>query len=185
MQRFICWYSGLFRTYQSFKMHSLAEQVSTQKFGNHHAYCPDSKFVGQHGAHLGPLGLRWAPCCPMNLAISVEFQHISPETEILPIWRNFVTGFQNGNFRCCHWLTFYQHRSGSSLVQAMAWCLTVPSHLLHQCWFLIKEVAWYSQESDSIASATATNLYNDFESVLLNLQPCLPGPMNYNDDNSF
>ena len=25
---------------------------------------PDTKFMGQHGAHLGPVGPRWAPCWP-------------------------------------------------------------------------------------------------------------------------
>ena len=29
------------------------------------------------------------------------------------------------------------HRSGSTLVQEMAWCLTAPSHFLNQCWLLI------------------------------------------------
>ena len=23
-----------------------------------------AKFMGQHGAHLGPVSPRWAPCCP-------------------------------------------------------------------------------------------------------------------------
>ena len=31
-------------------------------------------------------------------------------------------------------------RSGSTLVQVMAWCLTAPSHYLNQCWLTIREV---------------------------------------------
>ena len=33
-----------------------------------------------------------------------------------------------------------RHRSGSTLTQVMAWCLTVWSHYLNQCWLLISEV---------------------------------------------
>ena len=46
----------------------------------------------------------------------------------------------------------WQHRSGSTLAQVMAFCLTAPSHYLNQCcWLIISEVlklpeqqqAWY------------------------------------------
>ena len=37
--------------------------------------------------------------------------------------------------------TIWRHRSGSTLVQVMACCLTAPSHYLNQCW-LISEVQW-------------------------------------------
>ena len=32
------------------------------------------------------------------------------------------------------------HRSGSTLTQVMAWCLTAPSHYLNQCWLIISKV---------------------------------------------
>ena len=35
-------------------------------------------------------------------------------------------------------------RSGSTLAQVMACCLTVPSHYLNQCWLIISEVQWHS-----------------------------------------
>ena len=38
------------------------------------------------------------------------------------------------------------HRSGSTLVQVMAWCLTAPSHYLHQCWLVISGVLWHLRE---------------------------------------
>ena len=34
----------------------------------------------------------------------------------------------------------WQHKSGSTLVQVMAWCLLVPSHCLNQSWLIISEV---------------------------------------------
>ena len=38
----------------------------------------------------------------------------------------------------------WQHRSGSTLAQVMACCLTAPSHYLNQCWFIISKqgVQW-------------------------------------------
>ena len=40
-----------------------------------------------------------------------------------------------------------RHITWSSLVQAMACCLTVPIHYLNQCWLSISEVRWHSHES--------------------------------------
>ena len=37
-------------------------------------------------------------------------------------------------------------RSGSTLVQVMACCLTAPSHYLNQCWLIISKVLWHSSE---------------------------------------
>ena len=34
----------------------------------------------------------------------------------------------------------WRHRSGSTLAQVMAWCLTAPSHYLNQCWLIISKV---------------------------------------------
>ena len=34
----------------------------------------------------------------------------------------------------------WQHRSGSTLAQVMACCLTTPSHYLNQCWLIISKV---------------------------------------------
>ena len=42
----------------------------------------------------------------------------------------------------------WRHRSGSTLTQAMAWCLTAPSHYLKQCWLLISKVQWHSSEGN-------------------------------------
>ena len=39
--------------------------------------------------------------------------------------------------------TIWRQRSGSTLAQVMACCLTAPSHYLNQCWLIISEVQWY------------------------------------------
>ena len=36
------------------------------------------------------------------------------------------------------------YRSGSTLAQVMAWCLTAPSHYLNQCWLTINRAPWNS-----------------------------------------
>ena len=38
----------------------------------------------------------------------------------------------------------WRQRSGSTLAQVMACCLTAPSHYLNQCWLIISEVQWHS-----------------------------------------
>ena len=43
----------------------------------------------------------------------------------------------------------WRHRSGLSLVQVMACCLTAPSHYLNQYWLVIEVVPWHSPESNS------------------------------------
>ena len=50
-----------------------------------------------------------------------------------------------------HWVnllwpsdTIWQQRSGSTLAQVMACCLTAPSHYLNQCWLIISEIQWHS-----------------------------------------
>ena len=40
--------------------------------------------------------------------------------------------------------TIWQQRSGSTLAQVMACCLTAPRHYLNQCWLIISEVHWLS-----------------------------------------
>ena len=39
-------------------------------------------------------------------------------------------------------------RSGSTLVQVMACCLTEPSQYLNQCWFIITKVQWHSAKGN-------------------------------------
>ena len=41
----------------------------------------------------------------------------------------------------------WRHRSGSTLAQVMACCLTAPSHYLNQCWLNISVALWHSAEN--------------------------------------
>ena len=40
--------------------------------------------------------------------------------------------------------TIWWHRSGSTLAQVLACCLTAPSHYLNQCWLIISKASWHS-----------------------------------------
>ena len=42
--------------------------------------------------------------------------------------------------------TIWRKRSGSTLAQVMACCLTAPSHYLNQCWLINTKVLWHSSE---------------------------------------
>ena len=57
----------------------------------------------------------------------------------------------------------WPHRSGSTLAQVMACCLTAPSHYLNQYWFIISEALWHSSKINFTSNAQTTILYNEFE----------------------
>ena len=48
-------------------------------------------------------------------------------------------------------------RSGTTLAQVMAWCLTAPSHYLNQCWLIISKVQWHSSDGNFIRDTSASN----------------------------
>ena len=48
-----------------------------------------------------------------------------------------------------------RHRTGSTLAQVMACCLTAPSHYLNQCWLIISKAQCYSSEGNSMKGTSA------------------------------
>ena len=46
-------------------------------------------------------------------------------------------------------------KTGSTLAQVMACCLTAPSHYLNQCWLIISEVQWHSYQGNFTRDASA------------------------------
>ena len=48
-------------------------------------------------------------------------------------------------------------KTGSTLAQVMACCLTAPSHYLNQCWLIISEVQWHSYQGNFTRDASAIN----------------------------
>ena len=60
----------------------------------------------------------------------------------------------------------WQCRSGSTLAQVMACCLTATSHYLNQCWLIIRCVLLHSSESN-FTSAHELNVFKDYTLKLL------------------
>ena len=52
----------------------------------------------------------------------------------------------------------WRHRSGSTLAQIMACCLTAPSHYLNQCWLIINKVQLHSSDDNFTRDISATNI---------------------------
>ena len=57
-------------------------------------------------------------------------------------------------------------RSGSTVAQVMACCLTAPSHYLNQCWLIISEVQWHSYKGNCTRDASAINHWNPFQNYI-------------------
>ena len=57
-------------------------------------------------------------------------------------------------------MLFWWQRSGSTLAQVMACCLTAPSHYLNQCWLIISKVQWHSSEGSFTRDTSAIHHWN-------------------------
>ena len=57
----------------------------------------------------------------------------------------------------------WQHRSGSTLAQVMACCLTAPSHYLNQCWLINNEVLWHLHEGNFTGNAQEIDPWLEFQ----------------------
>ena len=82
------------------------------------------------------------------LSILIQFKTTRPQAYLLPPWKLLFFILQDVS-----WInslgpsdTIWQQRSGSTLAQVMACCLTAPSHYLNQCWLIIIEVEWHSSK---------------------------------------
>ena len=63
--------------------------------------------------------------------------------------------------------TIWCHKSGSTLAQVMACCLTAPSHYLNQCWLIISEVQWHSSKKHFRRDTSTVCHQNKLEIYLL------------------
>ena len=51
----------------------------------------------------------------------------------------------------------WRQRSGSTLAQVMAWCLTAPSHYLNQCWLIISKIQSHSSDGNFTRDTSVIN----------------------------
>ena len=68
----------------------------------------------------------------------------------------------------------WRQRSGSTLAQVMACCLTAPSHYLNQCWLIISKVLWHSSE-DIITRRFEDTIIKRLKIRFLKLHQDFPG----------
>ena len=54
----------------------------------------------------------------------------------------------------------WRQRSGSTLAQVIACCLTAPSHYLNQCWLIISKVWWHSSDGNITRDVSFMNDWN-------------------------
>ena len=54
--------------------------------------------------------------------------------------------------------TIWRQRSGSTLAQVMACCLTAPGHYLNQSWLIISKVKWHSSKSKFTRDISITEI---------------------------
>ena len=100
---------------------------------------------GQHWFRYGLMPDRTKPL-PEPMLTSHQWSLVAVT------WRQFrrkfsrYLSFISASKLLTHWglVTSYGDRSGSTLAQVMACCLTAPSHYLNQCWLIISEVQWHS-----------------------------------------
>ena len=63
----------------------------------------------------------------------------------------------------------WHHRTGSTLAQVMACCLTAPSHFLNQCWLVINCFLWHCHGSNFIGIMEEICPWNAFENFEFNI----------------
>ena len=69
-----------------------------------------------------------------------------------------------------------QQRSGSTLAQVMACCLTAASHYLNQSWLIISEVQWHSYQGNFTRDASTINHWNPIENYISKISFKFPRP---------
>ena len=62
----------------------------------------------------------------------------------------------------------WHHRTWSTLVQVMAWCLTAPSHYLNQCWLIISEFSWHLLSSGQFHRKCSKKSFLDVSLKIIN-----------------
>ena len=90
-------------------------------------------------------------CCLTNVLCNLLWHWVSIGSDIwIWHWWQAVTWISDNKVLLLHQAALrpsdaiWRHRSGSTLAQVMAWCLTAPSHYLNQCWLIVNGILWYS-----------------------------------------
>ena len=91
---------------------------------------------------------------PLQILLNTTWQNVI-------VFRKWMSDIFNQIYLITHYSLWpinaiWHHRTWSTLVQVIAWCLMAPSHYLNQCWILVSGVQWHSLEGNFAASTQAT-----------------------------
>ena len=102
----------------------------------------------------------WEPGVVVTKALSGKFFSFATSTWYFPwitflivSWKKIFVFWLNFH-QVCSWVslwpsdTIWRQRTGLTLVQVMACCLTATSHYLNQCWLIISKVQWHSSDGN-------------------------------------
>ena len=77
-------------------------------------------------------------------------RHVHHYTLINPCRTKLISGNMNIYLHFQYFFNIdhiWQHRTWSTMVQKMSWCLMAPRHFINQCWLIINEAPWHSSHS--------------------------------------
>ena len=120
--------------------------------------------------HLKMSSTKWRPfCLSLNELTESDFTENVPDITPYKVIATYT--FENtGTSPRGQWVNslwpsdaIWRQRSGWTLVQLMACCLTAPSHYLKHCWLIISKVQWYPSESNFTRDTSAINHWNYLE----------------------
>ena len=124
-----------------FKIVGLIRALATFIMKSFPDHCP-GRLIFFHGSlqyFTGPHPIRFTSQCELA-AENYEEKDVPLAVTSFVFW-----GVRNLEFNSLRPSdTIWRHRSGSTLAQVMACCLTAPSHYLNQYWLIISEVLWDS-----------------------------------------
>ena len=97
-----------------------------------------------------------------------DFEHVICKVLAILCWASL---YVNSLWRSD---TIWWQKSGSTLAQVRACCLTAPSHYLKQCWVIISEVQWHSYQGNFTRDASTINHLNPFENYISKISFIFP-----------
>ena len=136
-------------------IHSTAGNVSVIPF--RYWYCTPWYQIYVY-ADMIPHIISYISCCYTPCFCHIFFLYYTPWYKFCCIClflKVYITGCSDYNSLGPS-DTIWWYRSGSTLAQVMACCLTAPSHYLNQCWLIISKVQWHLSEGIFVRDTSAT-----------------------------
>ena len=98
------------------------------------------------------------------------------DTQMVSLGPNELICFSCNYFLNSLWSsdTIWRQKSGSTLAQVMACCLTAPSHYLNQCWLIFSEILWRSHKGNFRGNIQESYPWYEFENYQFKIAATSP-----------